>query len=310
MNKTLKIAALLALGLSALVAKAETYALCIGINDYPNVTDASGNPARDERGNPVDLDLKGCVNDANGIRDALVKNYSVKPENVRVLLDAKANSEGFIENMKWLLSTAKAGDQVIFFYSGHGAQVKSEDPSETDGLDEVIVLADRKLVPDKFFGQLKNNLVRAGINATFMFDSCFGGGMTRDPQKRYKSFFTLKDMKDGGRSQGFTKVTADQWRGVRGSIKQAQTPLRGSYAFLTGGQENQPTIDISGVKDIPPHGVFTLFILAAIEDNPAFTMDELLQVTRTILKDLKFDQIPFAEWSTPERAKLPIVLKS
>lgn len=47
----------------AALSFAETYALMIGINDYPEPTDARGQPLRDANGNLVSEDLHGCVND-------------------------------------------------------------------------------------------------------------------------------------------------------------------------------------------------------------------------------------------------------
>ena len=131
----------------AALSFAETYALMIGINDYPEPTDSRGQPLRDENGNVVSEDLFGCVNDVTAMGDVLKSGFKVKPDNIRVLTNAQANESGFVEGMRWLLRNAKPGDQVVFMYSGHGAQI--QDATEADGKQEVLVLADHKLVPDK-----------------------------------------------------------------------------------------------------------------------------------------------------------------
>lgn len=282
------------------VAKAETYALLIGINDYPDVLDASGNLAKDANGNPIDPDLKGCENDVKAMVALITTKYGVKTENVKTLLSKQATGEAFIENMKWLVNAPKAGDQVLFFFSGHGGQIKSD--KEEDGLDEVIVLADNKLVPDDFFGELAPMFASAGVNATFVFDSCYSGGMARQGMR-------IK-FQDLTKSTVHSLLSEEQLQSASLEPKTAEVQTEGVYAFLFAGQEGQPTIDISGLKDIPDHGLFTLFLTAAITDNPNATLQELVDiVANTINKELEFTQVPNMEASDAARADKPLIIR-
>lgn len=282
------------------VAQAETYAYLIGINDYPDVLDASGNLAKDANGNPIDPDLKGCENDVKAMVEIVTTKYGVKAENVRTLLSKQATAEAFIENMKWFVSAPKAGDQVLFFYSGHGGQIKSD--KEADGLDEVIVLADNKLVPDDFFADLAPLFTASGVNSTFVFDSCYSGGMARQGMR--------VKFQDLTKSTVHSLIADDQLKSAAVEMKATQVQTEGVFAFLFAGQEGQPTIDISGLKDIPDHGLFTLFLTAAISDNPNVPLKDLVDIiANTINKELEFTQVPNFESSDAARADKPLIIR-
>lgn len=281
-------------------AQADTYGLLIGINDYPDVLDAAGNIAKDANGNPIDPDLRGCENDVKAMNEVLTSKYGVKPENVKMLLSKQATAPAFIDGLKWLLTTAKAGDQVMFFYSGHGGQIKST--TEADGIDEVIVLADNQLVPDDLFGEVAGMFSQKGVNATFVFDSCYSGGMSRSGQRI--KFLNLKD------SSNYKLAPAALIESAKVQDKMAPAQNPGVFAFIFAGQEDQPTIDLSGLKDIPDHGLFTLFFTAVLTDNPNTPLKDLMDmIANTITKELEFKQFPRFEASSEERASQPVVIR-
>ena len=44
--------------------------------------------------------------------------------------------------MYWLVQGCKAGDSLVFHFSGHGAQQRNRDGGEIDGFDETILPMD------------------------------------------------------------------------------------------------------------------------------------------------------------------------
>lgn len=303
-----KLAFISTLALAACFAHAETYALCMGVNEYGKV--------KLENGEEVDETLKGCVNDATSVRDILSSKYGVKAENVHLVTDKDVNVENFITEWKWVMSKAQKGDQVIFSFSGHGGRFESKDA--VGGYQSVIVLQDRKLISGKFFNQLARIMANEkGINSTFIFDSCYSGGMSRDAydgiQVRRKTLGNIR--KKDGFSLASLKV-ADfgiaRSRGVK-----MDTPA--SYAFLFAGKDDQPTSDVSGLKDIPAHGLFTLLMLSVLEDQPATPVKDLFGAVNGVLeqinkklkdsgKDLQFEQKPNFESSSDDRSQKSIIL--
>ncbi len=75
-------------------------------------------------------ELRGCINDVNNIKKYLSTNYRL--DEVMVLTDDPKNKDpkkiptraNILAAFKWLRNGAKAGDSLIFHYSGHGGSQK------------------------------------------------------------------------------------------------------------------------------------------------------------------------------------------
>ncbi len=309
MKKTFATLFVAALTLLSAVASAETYALIVGINDYAEPVDAAGNPMKDDEGNVISDDLKGCVNDSNFWKDMLVKNFGVKSENIHMLLDKQATEANFIKEIKWLVNTAKPGDRIFFSYSGHGSQIELDDqPQEKDGLTEVICLQDI-LIPDDFFADLAKTMRDAGVDATYAFDSCFSGGISRDVTKKGRilrnKWVPTARLNAKQKSNHLTEIEeAELLMAV--SIK--RSAQKGSYAFLLAGQEDQPTSDLEFLDGTTPsQGAFTFIVRAIMEENPKVTIEELIDEVKALLKEYEFEQVPKAEYSDSTRPSKPVI---
>ncbi len=273
-----------ALAFGAMVAHAETYALLVGICDYPAPTNGQGNPVKDENGKEVSLKLNGCVNDVKSYNDLLVNKYNVKSENIKLITDRDANEEGFVKGWQWILGKVKAGDQVIFGYSGHGTQIEDKE-NANNGKDGAIVLADLKLVPGKLFNKISRNLMNQGVHSTYIFDSCFSGGMSRDvvsfngmPAGANKKFIPNV----GGMLRLASPIMLN---GVQTKSKGKMDDVKGSYAFVFAGDENQTTTDLhfKDPKNLD-HGLFTLVFSMALDKFPAGSLEDLVGAVKSILK--------------------------
>ena len=95
-------------------------ALLVGINAYSNPSN----------------NLRGCINDIVDMENFIASKHKVYPkENIRTLTDGRATKKGILSALDWLLLGASAGDQILFQYSGHGAQIPSHSSAiEKDGL--------------------------------------------------------------------------------------------------------------------------------------------------------------------------------
>lgn len=307
MNRFLKFALGATIAFSAMVAHAETYALMIGINDYPTPTDEKGQPMKDEKGNVIDNDLRGPKNDVKSIQDLMLKNYGVKSSNIKSLLDKDASGKNLLESLKWIMNSAKPGDQVVLFYSGHGGQIPTEDKSEKDGKDEVFVLADGALVVDDLINDLRNILTTNGINFTGIFDSCFSGGMSRDagPNKRFKFLPNVTKYKN----YKTFKAKLPSMPAVRPNATTKAMASKGSFAFLYAGREDQPTIDLgSDDPKVESHGLFTLALTAIVSEEPTAPAKPVIEAIASFLKDNEIDQEPTFEFSDEDRSNQPIIL--
>ena len=294
----------LSLAAIAIAAQADTYALCMGVNEYP----AGKNPD----GTPHDYTLKGCVNDANSFKDLLTGKFSVPEGNVHMLLNKDADAEHFIEQMKWLMGTAKAGDQVVFAFSGHGASLK-DDPAATTPK-SYIVLADDKLVAGKLFGDLAKQLAASGVSSTFYFDSCFSGGMSRAPG--------VYDVRTKFREDLSARAKDLALKIKRKDLLESKpkSQATGSYTFLFASRDDQPSSDLTLGADKPSHGLFTMLFLLVVEDNPKTPVKDIIGLINGVREDLNkklkekqpefegFNQVPNLESSSEDRAAKPILI--
>jgi hypothetical protein len=153
-------------------------ALLVGINTYPESSQYAS--------------LKGCVTDVELQRQLLMHRFGFQPADILTLMDQQATRQGILTAFEThLIQQAKAGDVVVFHYSGHGSQVVDPDRDTPDGLNSTFVPADSALpagYPDQsgivkdITGHTLFLLMRAlpTENVTVVLDSCHSGGAKRD----------------------------------------------------------------------------------------------------------------------------------
>jgi hypothetical protein len=164
--------------LFAPMARAETHALLVGINDYPRARQ-----------------LRGAVNDIFRIRQIAERHLGIASANITVLLNEQATKAAILAALRKLAKESKPGDTLLWYYSGHGWMVNDEDGDESrrdefDKLDEVLVPYDATPFPkdrafepnptfvsdDEISAALKGLV---GRRVAVIFDSCHSGTATR-----------------------------------------------------------------------------------------------------------------------------------
>jgi hypothetical protein len=158
-------------------------ALLVGINQYPDVKDR----------------LEGCVNDVYQV-SAMLQECGFEPDDIRVVLDDRATASGIRSRLQWLLEDAGPGDQRVFFYSGHGAQLPEYAPDEVvDRVNECLVPWDfdwtpERAITDDFLTELYAQLDYS-THFLVMLDCCHSGGMTRDGGVRVRGLNPPDDIR-------------------------------------------------------------------------------------------------------------------
>jgi hypothetical protein len=136
------------------------YAIVIGINDYPGSS----------------YDLQYCVADAGLVADVLMDIYNF--DSVKKITDTAATYDNIQDEVAELAGTAGPKDEVVFFFSGHGAKGKVND-GDRSNVDQSIVVWDSGSWGYIWDGNLKDWF--SGFEANriiFIFDSCLSGGMS------------------------------------------------------------------------------------------------------------------------------------
>lgn len=160
------------------------HAMFVGIADYKH------GEKREEGGpRPVFEDLAGAPADIAAITSAFESRITLAQS--KVLLDEQASREGIISTFNTLATDAEPGDFILFYYSGHGAQVYDLSGQQLSGYSSTIVPWDARDpgLPMSAAGDILDNELRIlidsararGINVVTIFDSCNSGTATRDP---------------------------------------------------------------------------------------------------------------------------------
>lgn len=133
----------------------------MGINDYPGTSS----------------DLTGCVNDANDWKEVLES----RDFEVRLLLDREATRKALAGELRRLVGASRAGDILVFQFSGHGSWIPDEDGDEADSRDEVLcphdIAGGGPLTDDDLHGIFSER--RPGARVVLIADSCHSGTVSR-----------------------------------------------------------------------------------------------------------------------------------
>ena len=95
-----------------------SFALLIGINEYPNL--------------PAKRQLKGCINDVRLVRHVLVTHAGFPNSNVTTLIDSLATRESILNQLERLKQSVRRCNEsgraarIVLHFSGHGAQVMDQ----------------------------------------------------------------------------------------------------------------------------------------------------------------------------------------
>ena len=257
-------------------------ALLVGINAYPNPSN----------------NLRGCINDIVDMEYFIASKNKVYPkENIRTLTDNRATKKGILTALNWLLLGANAGDQILFHYSGHGAQLPSNGHAfEKDGLDEIICPYDFKgedaaetAISDKEFANIFAKIPQ-GVHFVWISDSCHSEDLSRKHE-----IVEVNDTFNNTRFRRFNhKVSTQQTETVApiASLGSAPIPLHG--ALLSGCASHQLSADAYINNRF--NGAFTHYLIKNLSlYGQDASMQDIVKYVNIDLMDNDYDQNPQSE---------------
>ena len=262
-------------------------ALLVGINKYPD--------PRNE--------LRGCVNDILEMEHFIAEANKVYPKkNIKKLTNKEATKKEILIQLKWLIEGAEAGDQLLFHYSGHGAQAPALFTSlEKDGLDEIICPYDfdgtnKTSLRDKEFAQLFAGIPK-GVHFVWISDSCHAEDLSRDPFKLDEEDF----MANNTHYRFFTGLShfdnsedeANDLAGIAiGKIAPIISPLNG--ALLSACQSHELSADTYINKRFI--GAFTHYLIENLNKySDTKNMRSIIEIVNKDLGKNGYDQNPQSE---------------
>ncbi|MBI5445647.1 MAG: caspase family protein [Deltaproteobacteria bacterium] len=267
-------------------------ALLVGINDYKGIND-----------------LNGCVNDVTNIRSILKTYLGFTNADIRVLLNSRASKAGILSRLQWLVSGAKAGDYLVFHYSGHGSQIRDRDGDELDDhLDELICPWDMDwdgtFITDDDLNAIFTKLP-AGVLLEVFLDSCHSGTGVRavdlgrpaelGPEHPTLSRYLPPPLDVLCRVEG----EEDELKPTRRLLGKARAADH--HVLWAGCRANQTSADayINGSYN----GAFTYFFCKHMRDSGGtLSRKELVARVRASLRYNSYDQVPQLECDATNRA--------
>jgi hypothetical protein len=159
---------------------------------------------------------------------------------------------------------------------------------------------------------MATTLTKSGVNTTFVFDSCFSGGMSRDVINLNGAPGVAKVKYIGPNVTAHMKhvPATDLAKRIDKAKPAAAASDPGEYAFIFAGAEDQPTTDLNFSDPAKPdRGLFSLFFGAILEDDPDVSLEEAITAIQDVLKENKFEQKPGFEFSSPDRGEKGLIEK-
>ena len=241
---------------------AEVRALLIGVGDYA-VLDA------DLQGPPADVALMARVLAGRGVSD--IRRLSTAPKEV---VPTRA---AILAAMADLAGAAQAGDTVLFYFSGHGAQAPDASGDEGGGYDEILLPADaagwkgsigsveNALIDDELQLWAQGMLSR-GVQVVGLMDACHSATGFRAV---------------GG--QGVARGLSAQALGIPAEAPNAPRAegegLSGAFVFLYSSQSDQRSFEYPLPDGSAWHGAFTLALAEVLRTAPEASWGQVLRAT-------------------------------
>jgi hypothetical protein len=152
------------------------YAIIIGISDYPG-------PDHVLEGG---YDLSYADDDAMAMHNTLTTIYSFNPADIRLLVDSGASRDAILAEIANLKGSVSEGDEVVFFFSGHGAKYMPKSTLAQGGGKVGIVTWGWQAPEDPtdfYLEIIWDEELREAFSGfdtdriIFIFDTCLAGGM-------------------------------------------------------------------------------------------------------------------------------------
>jgi len=248
--------------------------LQVGINTYP------GCP------------LAGCINDVSNVKGVLTSRYGVMEGNIKALLDRDATTQNILKALDWLVDVPP-GARILFQFSGHGSQVPTSDPSEPDGLSEIICPVDLAWSPDHYitdkqFVQVFSRIPQ-GVLFNWLSDSCHSGDISRDmvvalgvPRAAVRHIPPP------------AHILQEVRRRMAKKLARAVVAGKLDVGYVSGCRSDQTSTDayIMG----RPCGAFTHFFVKALTSMPKeASLESVVTETRKLLVQNGYEQVPQCE---------------
>lgn len=268
-------------------------ALCVGVNKYQNLPDAT---------------LHGCVNDVKNMESVLTKFMGFAAGDIVELTDDQATKSNIMKNLKEMVDGAKAGkyNYLVFSMSSHGTQVPDTSGDEPDRADEAFCPTDliqkgSAWDPDHVIvdDELHDLFVQVPKNVMLecYLDTCHSGTGLKaidflfDRKPRYLPPPSL---------EAFLKVDGKRSHSVSKSLLESGNSTAAILWAACRADQTSADANINGTWN----GAFTYYLCdEMIKSQNKLSRRDLLNKVRADLKKGHYEQTPQLELDATNRGK-------
>ncbi len=228
-----------------------------------------------------DNELFGPPNDAADMYELLVDTYKFSPDNVKILLDELSTKDAIISGLNWLVEGSIPGDELLFYYTGHGSQITDYNGDESDNLDEILIPYDHDWY-DPLTDDILHNIfskMAEGVYLSVICDSCHSGTITDQVELSQKTMIPPEELQ---LKEGMKRVKNQMGRNTSGDHR---------HVLITGCQDVQYSMD-AVVGNNVWRGVMSFFLIYEARLSPDLSWAELHQKILVNLLDYEFEQLP------------------
>ncbi len=273
--------------MAALPAAAEVRAVLIGVGDYLTLNADLKGPANDVRLMAETLALRGV--DPAGMT-VLTSDPTGLPAGVATALPLRAD---ILAAMNMVSAQSEAGDTVVFYFSGHGAQAPDMSGDEGGGYDEILLPADaagwkgaigavENAILDDELQAWAQGMLSRGVQVVGLIDACHSATGFRAV---------------GG--AGVARVVDEAALGIPADVAsvtgEALPPLTGEFVFLYSSQSDQRSFEYPLADGTTWQGEFTLRLAQTLRDAPEASWAQVLAATREAMVQGPARQMPEGE---------------
>jgi hypothetical protein len=266
-------------------------ALLVGVNDYQGVSD-----------------LNGCINDITNMRSILKTYLGFQNREIRVLTDSRATKASILYRLNWLIDGAKAGDYLVFHFSGHGSQIRDRDNDELkDHMDELICPHDMdwdgSFITDDKLNEIFKKLPEGVLLEVFL-DSCHSGtglknmDLGRPDELGPENPVLIRYLPPPADIVCRHDGEEEELKPLRGFRSKTRSTVH--HILWAGCRDNQTSADayIGGAYN----GAFTYYFCKHMRDSGgSLSRAELLKRVRASLRFNGYSQIPQLECAATVR---------
>ncbi|OWM63606.1 hypothetical protein CDL15_Pgr008149 [Punica granatum] len=225
--------------------------------------------------------LKGSVNDVKNMRFFLTNRMGFPSGSILVLTEEELDpsriptKHNILMALRWLVHGVRAGDSLVFHFSGHGSKQMDMDMDELDGYDETICPVDHeisgKIVDDEINSIIVRPLPReARLHA--IIDSCYSGTVLDLP-------FLCRIKKDGFYRWEDHQLPSAAYRGTNGGVA----------ICISACDDHETSADTSAFLVDTVTGAMTFSFIQAMANYSSGhpTYGHLLNAMRTAIRQAK-----------------------